>query len=144
MEIYKLAVFSLLGFAVCYYDLRDRIIPDRLNLAGLIMAMPFYKENIVWFLAAGGVMFFLAVVSNNAVGGGDIKYAAVMGMYLGINAFPALAAAFLICGIVVIALLVLSILKLKDSIPFGPFLFIGGLLILIGGALQWSAILWIG
>jgi len=139
LEVYKLAVFIAVGIAVSYYDLRCRIIPDRLNLAGLALAVPFVKENIMWFLAAGGVMLLMAAVSNNAVGGGDVKYAAVMGMFLGFKVFPALMSACLVCGVVVLVLLAFRKIKAKDSIPFGPFLFLGGLYILIGGEiLPWT------
>ncbi|MCL6560391.1 MAG: hypothetical protein K6U74_16670, partial [Firmicutes bacterium] len=68
-----------------------------------------------------------------------VKYVAVMGMFLGIKVFPALAAAYFICGVVVITLLVLKKLKPRDSIAFSPFLFLGGLYILLhGGAIPWT------
>lgn len=133
MEVYKLLAFVAVGVAVTWFDLRGRTIPDSVNLAGFALALPFLKDNFPWFLAVGSLMFLMALVSNNAIGGGDVKYAAVMTLFIGIRTFSALAAAFLLCGVVTLFLLAVKKVKLKDSVPFGPYLFLGGLYVLLGG-----------
>jgi leader peptidase (prepilin peptidase)/N-methyltransferase len=119
--------------AIVFFDLRGRVIPDSINLVGFVLALPFFKDNFPWFLAVGGLMLLMAFVSNNAIGGGDVKYAAVMALFIGMKTFSALAAAFLLCGVVTLFLLAVKKVKLKDSVPFGPYLFLGGLYVILGG-----------
>jgi prepilin peptidase CpaA len=75
---------------VAAYDLRERRIPNRLNLAGLVVGLTLQ-------MALGGVQGFFAGVSGFAVGfailflpfaagmvgGGDVKFVAAVGAYLG-------------------------------------------------------------
>jgi leader peptidase (prepilin peptidase)/N-methyltransferase len=65
---------------------------------------------------------------------GDVKLAAVMGLYLGSAVIPAMMAALLIgalAGLAIIALRGAS--ERKRAIPFGPFLALGGVVGLLAG-----------
>jgi len=77
-------------------------------------------------LAGGVLLLLLAIISRGGMGGGDVKFAAALGFWLG---WPytllALFAGFLIGGVVSSLLLLLRIKKRKDYIPFGPFIAIG-------------------
>ncbi len=62
------------------------------------------------------------------MGGGDIKYMAAMGLWLGL--FPTIAAlliAFIMGGLIGVLLIALRIKNRKDHIPFGPFLVFGSI-----------------
>jgi leader peptidase (prepilin peptidase)/N-methyltransferase len=73
--------------------------------------------------------FVLRLIRPNAMGGGDVKLAGVVGLYLGYIGWGALAvgafAAFLFGGVYGVALLILGRAGRKSSIPFGPWMIVG-------------------
>lgn len=77
------------SLGIAYTDARSYLIPDRLTLpiflAGLVAAV--YRGNLTdafWGAAISfGIMFILAIMGG--AGGGDVKYAAGLGMWFGIN-----------------------------------------------------------
>ena len=73
--------------------------------------------------------FVLRLVRAGGMGGGDVKLAGVVGMYLGYVGWGALAfgafAAFLFGGVYGIALIVLRRAGRKSQIPFGPWMLLG-------------------
>jgi leader peptidase (prepilin peptidase)/N-methyltransferase len=141
LDVYRIVAFIVLGAAVIYFDLRYREIPDWLNLLGLVLALPFSKDNILWSLAAGLVMLLLAVLSNNALGGGDVKFSAVMGLFLGSKAFFAIVAAYVVCAVVCLAMLLAKKVKKDSTIAFGPYLVFGGFYVMLGGEIfPWKII----
>jgi len=87
ITLYVALVFMLV---VCAYDLRERRIPNQLNLAGLLV-------GLLLQTALGGVQGFLSGLSGFAVGfaillmpfiagmvgGGDVKFVAAAGAFLG-------------------------------------------------------------
>ncbi len=117
-----------------YYHL---IIPNGLILTGLGLGIPLLliqsgeslKLGVLSMLAAGLFMLALALISRGGMGGGDVKLAALLGLYLGpLNTGVALFSAFLIGGIGALFLLVIGLKGRKDAIPFGPYLSLGALL----------------
>ncbi|MGO0123277.1 prepilin peptidase [Desulfothermobacter acidiphilus] len=130
-----------------FIDLEHYIIPNRLVLGALVGAVPLdYMARdpglvpaLLGALSAGGFLFFLALVSRGGMGGGDIKLAAVSGLFLG---WPlALLGTFLGCliaGVWGIILLVTRRKGRKDHIPFGPFLSAGLLIALFWGRGIWQ------
>ncbi len=68
------------------------------------------------------------------MGFGDVKLAAPLGLLLG---WPAsmvwLFSAFIIGGVVGVGLLFAKKAKMKQAVPFGPFLILGTLIALIWG-----------
>jgi leader peptidase (prepilin peptidase)/N-methyltransferase len=139
--------------AVTVIDLEHLIIPDQILLAGMVAGLPFLFLHswgnalcgIAAAIAAGGFMLAIAVISRGGMGGGDIKLAAFMGLFLGLRLVGlALFLAFLIGGLVGIGLLVSGKKGRKDAIPFGPFLALGGVLSLLwgGGIINWYLGLW--
>lgn len=73
--------------------------------------------------------FLLRLVRPGGMGGGDVKLAGVLGLYLGWVGWGALAvgafAAFLIGGIWGIALIIAGRARRKTAIPFGPWMIFG-------------------
>lgn len=138
---------------VTVIDLEHLIIPDQVLLAGTAVGIPFLLlyswQGTLWgiaaALAAGGFMLAIAIVSRGGMGGGDVKMAAFMGLFLGPRMVAlALFLAFLIGGLVGIALLVSGKKGRKDAIPFGPYLALGGVLALLqgGNIISWYLGLW--
>lgn len=139
----RAALFVLILVVVVFVDLDHRLIPNAVTYpgmtAGLLLALPdgpaALAERVLAGVGAGAFFLAVAVVSRGGMGGGDVKLAAVMGLFLG---WPAIAAAlflsFLAGGLVGIALILLRLRRRKDAIPFGPFLALGSLAGLFWGA----------
>jgi len=122
---------TALIITVTFIDLDHFIIPNGLVLAGIIAGLAFLPltgeftalNALSGILSASGFLLFLYIVSRGGMGMGDIKLAAVMGIFLGwpMSLFAVILACFT-AGLVGIALLLTGLKKRKDPIPFGPFL----------------------
>lgn len=131
-----LMFFSML-VVTTVIDLYHQIIPDGVLLVGGLLGLPMVylqsmeqlKWGVIGFFAAGLVLLLIALASKGGMGGGDIKLAAVMGLYLGLKSVAlALFLSFLLGGLVGILLLVTGIKGRKDAVPFGPFLALGAII----------------
>jgi len=123
-----LIIASLLVFSLVF-DLKYMILPDRTNLALVIIALILYRNNIL--VGLGSMLFFfilnrIKIRGSEAMGMGDVKYALFMGLFLGWpNIIVAIYFAFVVGAIVSLILLSLKIVKKENPIPFGPFLILG-------------------
>jgi prepilin signal peptidase PulO-like enzyme (type II secretory pathway) len=147
--IYNLLIVS--GFIVIFFmDLKYGIILNKilLPLAIIIMTYLFIinPQSLVINLACGvsAFLFFLLIAlgfkfirGKDGMGGGDIKLAFVLGLFLGFpNIILALYLAFLTAAAVGIILILWKKKNLKStSLPFGPFLILGTLICLFFGNL---------
>ncbi|RJX23779.1 MAG: prepilin peptidase [Dethiobacter sp.] len=129
-------VFFSMLIVTAVIDWRHQVIPDGALLAGGVLGLPLIylqsldklKWGVAGFLAAGLLLYLIAVISKGGMGGGDIKLAAVMGLYLGLKPVAvALLLAFMLGGLIGLALLVTGKKGRKDAVPFGPFLALGAL-----------------
>jgi leader peptidase (prepilin peptidase)/N-methyltransferase len=138
-------VFATMLVAVTLTDLERRVIPNKILLAGAIacvaIALPTdpagMPERLIAAAAAGGMFFLAALAYPAGMGLGDVKLAAVMGLFLGRSVAPAIFVALLAGSLVGVALIARHGARgRKMAIPFGPFLALGGLVgMLAGGGL---------
>ncbi|MCX7843278.1 MAG: prepilin peptidase [Clostridia bacterium] len=143
--------------AVFFIDLKHYIIPDQLVIAGLaggILLMVynlfypvgFYGGDRSWWnplagiLSGSGFLFLVAVIgmliykTDEAMGMGDVKILAPIGMFLGWKlTVVALLLSVLLGGIISIILIAVNIKKRRDAIPFGPFIVLGTLISMVWG-----------
>ncbi|SEO35119.1 prepilin peptidase [Propionispora vibrioides] len=85
-------------------------------------------------LAGGGLLLLIAIASKGGMGGGDIKLATVLGIYLGAKlTLLALFLSFVIGGVVAVFILLFKRKGRRDCIPFGPFIAAGAFLSLLYG-----------
>jgi leader peptidase (prepilin peptidase) / N-methyltransferase len=135
-------VFVATLAAITLTDLEQRIIPNRILLvsaiAGIaIAAVPdpaSLPERAIAALAAGGLLLLTAIAYPKGMGMGDVKLAALMGLYLGQAVAPALFIGFLAGALVGVGLMLREGgAARKRGIPFGPFLALGGLVGLLAG-----------
>ncbi len=144
-------------------DIDHQIIPDELVIAGIVGGIVltvyniFYPQSVIygdgrwWTPLAGffsGSVFLLAVAllgsllykTNEAMGMGDVKLMASIGLFLGwkLTLF-ALLVSIILAGVVSIILIAFKIRKRKDAIPFGPFIVIGTFVAIMWG---WNIINW--
>lgn len=124
----------LLFVAACafYIDARNRIIPNELVLAILVLAaafgltgqIPFQIGSSLLGLAACFVLFFLPSVFGRSIGAGDVKLAAAMGFALGLTGslYAIVGMGVLVLGYVLVSSNLHFSERLKQTIPMGPFL----------------------
>jgi leader peptidase (prepilin peptidase)/N-methyltransferase len=128
---------------VALIDFDRRIIPNKLMLpaavgaiaVGLLFDPKQLPEQLIAGAAAGAFLLLFAVAYPKGMGMGDVKLAAVLGLYLGRSVAVALLSGVLagtIVGAVVMARVGVNQGR-KTSVPFGPFLAIGGIVGLLAG-----------
>jgi leader peptidase (prepilin peptidase)/N-methyltransferase len=131
------AVFCPTLVLLAVIDLKHRVLPNAIILpaslaVGLIVAVSAPGDFLAHFLAGlalGGFFFAFAAFFPGSLGMGDAKLGFLLGLALGAKTLGATLIAF--AGLLVGALYVLAtrgISARKDSIPFGPFLALGGIL----------------
>jgi leader peptidase (prepilin peptidase)/N-methyltransferase len=135
-------VFVTALLSVTLTDLERRIIPNRILLVAAIAAVAIaavgepssLPERGIAAVAAGGVFLLVALAYPRGMGLGDVKLAAVMGLFLGSNVAPAILAALLAGSVVGLAMIASQGgAARKRAIPFGPFLALGGVVGLLLG-----------
>jgi len=130
----KYLFLCLLLMVVFFIDLEHYIIPNSLVIIGLIGGIVLniaagdvgFISALIGMLVTSGFLLIVALVSRGGIGGGDIKLAAVTGLFLGWPLGPlSLFLGILAAGILAIFLLLLKKKGRKDPIPFGPFIVLG-------------------
>jgi leader peptidase (prepilin peptidase) / N-methyltransferase len=123
-------------------DLEQRLIPNKVLIAsalvGLALVLAGERESIderaIAAAAAFAGLFAVVLIHPQGMGMGDVKLAAVMGLYLGRAVAPALLIGFA-AGALYGAVLILrhGAEARKRAVPFGPFLAVGGIVGLFAG-----------
>jgi leader peptidase (prepilin peptidase) / N-methyltransferase len=128
---------------VALIDSEHLVIPNKIMLpaalaalaVGLVLDPSGVPEQLLAGAAAGGFLLVFALAYPRGMGMGDVKLAAVLGLYLGRSVAVALLAGVMlgaIAGIAVIARVGVQRGR-KTAVPFGPFLAIGGFVALFVG-----------
>jgi leader peptidase (prepilin peptidase) / N-methyltransferase len=134
--------FVTMLLAITLTDLERRVIPNRILLAGAIVGVAIaaiadtgsLPERAIAAAAAGGLLFAVALAYPRGMGLGDVKLAAVMGLYLGRSVAPALLIGFAAGALYGLALIAIrGAGARKQAVPFGPFLALGGVVALLAG-----------
>ena len=124
-------------------DLEQRIIPNRLMLAGAVLALVLWTlaepsrlpENLIAGAAAGSFLLIAALAYPAGMGMGDVKLAAVMGLFLGRSVGPALFVGFAAGAVAGMAIMAArGAAARKQGVPFAPFLALGGIVGLLFGS----------
>jgi leader peptidase (prepilin peptidase)/N-methyltransferase len=135
-------VFVTTLLAVTLTDFKQRIIPNKILLVAAVLGAAIaalgdpgsLPERAIAAAAAGGLLFLAALAYPRGMGLGDVKLAAVMGLFLGRNVAPAILVALLAGSLVGLAMIAREgAAARKKAIPFGPFLALGGVVGLLAG-----------
>jgi leader peptidase (prepilin peptidase)/N-methyltransferase len=135
-------VFVTMLVAVTLTDLERRIIPNKILLVAAALGVALVAatdpsslpERAIAAAAAGGLLFLAALAYPRGMGLGDVKLAAVMGLFLGRDVAPAIFVALLAGSLVGLAMIARhGAAARKRAIPFGPFLALGGIVGLLAG-----------
>lgn len=135
-------VFVTTLVAITLTDLDRRVIPNKVLLVAAVAGVAIaaigdpssLPERAIAAAAAGGGLFLVALAYPKGMGLGDVKLAAVMGLFLGRNVAPAILVALFAGSIVGLTMIARhGAAARKRAIPFGPFLALGGIVGLLAG-----------
>lgn len=132
----RIGIFLPSCVLVTIIDIRSKRIPDILSIGSIIILfgldLLFEKTRIPGaalsaFLAL--FCFLMIKLITRGIGLGDVKYAAAIAYFTGLELLPAVLFAAAVCGLAY-ALFAIKFLgkSAKDRIAFGPFLSIGALI----------------
>jgi leader peptidase (prepilin peptidase)/N-methyltransferase len=128
---------------VALIDLDTRIIPNKITFPAAIAAIAAgaltrpsgLPEQLLAGALAGAFLLVFLLLYPRGMGMGDVKLAAVLGLFLGRSVAVALLSGTLI-GVVAGAAVMARVgvqAGRKTAVPFGPFLALGGLIALFAG-----------
>ncbi|HTX29772.1 MAG TPA: prepilin peptidase [Solirubrobacteraceae bacterium] len=129
---------------VALIDLEHRIIPNKITLPAALAAVAIgavtrpsgLPEQLIAGAAAGGFLLLFALAYPRGMGMGDVKLAAVLGLFLGREVGVALMVGVISATLVGAAIMTREGVAKgrKTAVPFGPFLAFGGVVALLAGA----------
>lgn len=95
------------------------------------------KRAVLGGLGGFGALFVLHVISPNGMGFGDVRLAALIGLDLGWvgteQVMLGIFAGFVFAAVIGLGLMATGKRARDDAVPFGPFLALGTLFVLMGG-----------
>ncbi|SNS09180.1 leader peptidase (prepilin peptidase) / N-methyltransferase [Geodermatophilus saharensis] len=133
------------GVLLAVVDLRERLLPNRvvlpalaggvllLSLAALTGGAGDALLRAVLAAAALFAVYLAMALVSPGLGMGDVKLAALLGLYLGWLGWPAVVlgalAGFVLQAVVALALLATRRIGLRGELPFGPAMLAGAALV---------------
>jgi leader peptidase (prepilin peptidase)/N-methyltransferase len=129
--------------ALALIDLDTRLLPNRLTLPAAVVAIVLGTlldpsgeiERLIAGAGAGGFFLVAAIAYPRGMGMGDVKLAAVMGLFLGREVAAALFVG-LLAG-VVFGVIIIARKGAREgrgtAVAFGPFLALGGIVAVLAG-----------
>jgi leader peptidase (prepilin peptidase)/N-methyltransferase len=151
---YGLQLIALVYMILCsvliiisFIDLKVEIIPDTISLPFIVIGflLSFFLRNInpldsmLGIITGGGSLLLVAIFGSKlfkkeAMGGGDIKLAAMIGAFFGWKlTLLSLFLSFFLGSIIGIIVLAASKDKSNNIIPFGPFIALGAMISMFWG-----------
>lgn len=134
-------VLLALGYVAAWSDFKQKRVSNKLVLvmvvAWMVILTPrffYFAEQalaaalagIVGFLVAGVLFLLVYLISRKGLGGGDVKFMAAAGLYLGLSGvLPAMLWGAILAAITGLILIATKKMGRKDTIPLIPFLYIG-------------------
>ena len=132
---------------IAFIDLNEQIVPDVISLPGIVIGfiLSFFVSYISFISSALGVLFGGGIIliiglagslifKKEAMGGGDVKLAAMIGAFLGWRYIViSLFLGFFLGALTGIILILSKIKSREDTVPFGPFIVLGSFITLLWG-----------
>lgn len=139
----------IFGYIASVYDIKFKKISNKLILImlgtwGTLISLALFrdtqliinivKDALLGLVIGGGVFFLIYLISKKGLGGGDVKFIAATGLYVGFTEILSI----ILYGSTLAALtgLILIFSKKigrKDTMPLVPFLYVGILIALFYG-----------
>lgn len=148
IELIKILLFTAFLVIIAFIDYDHQLILDKVLgwfagagvVAKLYTGYPLIGDMLLAAVTGGGVLLFLAIITRGGMGDGDIKFVAVLGLWLGLEpTLLILFLAFVLGGLSSTLLLLFKLKTRKDFIPFAPFIAIAGFISALYGVelIQW-------
>jgi len=132
---------------ITFIDLNEQIVPDIISLPGIVIGfiisffVPYlsYANSALGILVGGGIILIIglagsAIFKKEAMGGGDVKLAAMIGAFLGWRyIITSLFLGFFLGALAGIILILSKIKSREDTVPFGPFIVLGSIITILWG-----------
>jgi len=132
---------------IAFIDLNEQIVPDIISLPGIVIGfiISFFVSYISFINSAlgvvvgGGIILIIGLAGSvifkkEAMGGGDVKLAAMIGAFLGWRyIIISLFLGFFLGALAGIVLILSKIKSREDVVPFGPFIVLGSFITLLWG-----------
>ncbi len=154
---YLLSILIIMFFV----DIKTKTIPNTLVIAGLaggVLAFLYnlshplviydtnkWWEPLVGLLPGSGFLLLIAILgviiykSDEVMGMGDVKIFAPIGIFLGWKmCILTLLISMFLGGVTSILLIAFKIKKRRDTIPFGPFIALATLIVILWGKYIWT------
>ncbi len=139
---WDLAVFALFGsllIAIAFIDIDHLIIPDSMIIIGFLPGIYLWltrdgqmlTPQVLGFIGLGGMFWAIRyfgemAFKKEAMGFGDVKFAAMAGFVLGWDVgIVSMFLAFLSATLLFAVLIPSGVIHRKQQVPFGPFICIG-------------------
>ena len=139
---YAFSIFILIaiGITISLIDLKTLLIPNSLLLVFFIFSVypviinGAYLDNLYGMLFMTLFFIIILLIFPGSFGGGDVKFAALIGVLMGLELSVLTLEAALVSGSIVGIIYALKTKKgFKNKIPFAPFLTFGLMLSIIYG-----------
>jgi len=152
--IYGLSIQSLIYIIlssvliiIAFIDLNEQIVPDIISLPGIVIGfitsffVPYisFINSALGVFVGGGIILIIGLAGSvifkkEAMGGGDVKLAAMIGAFLGWRyIIISLFLGFFLGALAGIFLILSKIKSREDVVPFGPFIALGSIITLLWG-----------
>ena len=147
-----LLIFTIALIIHIYTDCKEQLLYDEVSTVSMITGIIYaYYFGDVWDAVQGAmasvvIMLVIYWASRGGMGFGDVKFAFVLGVWLGLEqSLLCLLLAFILGGVVGVVLLLTGLKTRKDAIPFGPYLCVSGWVSLLCGKelIAWYWSLWL-
>ncbi|PIU28745.1 MAG: prepilin peptidase [Candidatus Hydromicrobium americanum] len=151
---FRLTIKTLVGIILCsvlivisFIDIDFRIIPNVIVLPFTVvgLALSIISDLSRWWMplvfSLGAFLFMLVIhlIYPRGMGMGDVKLSLMVGAFLVRNVITALFLGFLAGSIYGLSFIAIKKGKLKQAVPFGPFISLGSIISLFWGdnILKW-------
>lgn len=144
MDLFNILLCELIiifGYIASVSDINTKKIPNILVLSMLIAwtiavipklifdtdtAVEVLKNSVLGLLVGGGLFLLVYLISRKGMGGGDVKFMAVTGLYIGFTGIlSAMLYGSVLAALVGLVLLLAKKIGRKGTIPLAPFLYTG-------------------
>jgi prepilin peptidase CpaA len=135
-----LGLLAVMLITACWYDLKSRTIPNTLNVAIALLAIPFWWSTglglwpeVALQIAVATLLFslFAAVFALGGMGGGDVKLVSAVALWLPWQAVVAMLVIMSLAGGALTLAMVIRKRLAKNTaqleIPYGVAIAFGGL-----------------
>jgi leader peptidase (prepilin peptidase)/N-methyltransferase len=142
-DVWLALVLLFLLVPITVIDLERRIIPNAITgpgaaaaiIIGAIIDPGGLPQQLIAGAAAGAFLLIPALLYPSGMGMGDVKLAAMMGLFLGRDVAVALLVALIAGAVIGMGIMArVGVAKgRKTGVPFGPFLALGGIVAIFAG-----------